>query len=286
MVVFKYCIVHAVGTVLVISRHKKAAHIVKELFIHDVYVKASGASITLISEADLKLWWIKQFLWIKPALVLTHSGIKHLQSFCLSAPSLRMQASANHSIQNKGSAGRCQVLGTQQQDWSHRALVCCLAGISIVYYSNRHGTTHRHITGLSFSVTHPFAIAAAKKINTSVCHWQKHPKRSKNFMSGVVYLAAGRGWMAQSLQESWGRCRCWRETEGRASLERWGRSFLRCAAGRTLGRWRWEACEAHCDSGCGTAPADCAEGWTRCVVAPTPEEALRRDNNILNIILI
>lgn len=55
MVVFKYCIVHAVGTVLVISRHKKAAHIVKELFIHDVYVKASGASITLISEADLKL---------------------------------------------------------------------------------------------------------------------------------------------------------------------------------------------------------------------------------------
>lgn len=182
-------------------------------------------------------------------------------------------------MQNRGSASQCQVVGTHQQDWSPWALVCCLAGISIVYWQQ--STLHNSPSYHRFIIQ--CHIHSAKKIENISLPLANISRKGYQYLDWCcVYLGAGRGWMAQSLQESWGRCHCWQETEGRASLERWGRSSLHCVAGKTLGRWRWEACEVHCDSGCGTAPEDCAEGWTRCVVAPKPEEALRKDN-ILNI---
>ncbi len=109
-----------------------AARIVKQLFIHNVN-QSFKCFITLITEADVMLWWIKQFLWIKPALVLTHSAIKHLLSFCRVHPAYgcRHQQIPRYRAEERGPVPRD---GTQQQDWSHRALVCCLAGISIVYW--------------------------------------------------------------------------------------------------------------------------------------------------------
>ncbi len=48
--------------------------------------------------------------------------------------------------------------GTQQQDWSHRALVCCLAGISIVYWQQ--STLHHSPSYHRFIIQH----------HTSVCN--------------------------------------------------------------------------------------------------------------------
>lgn len=231
------------------------------------------------------LQWIKQFLWINPALVLTHSAIKHCCPSAWVHPANGCRHQQITLMQNRGSAGQCQVMGTHQQDWSPWALVCCLAGISIVYWQQ--STLHNSPSYHGLIIQHHASICdCSSKENTNIS--LPLAKISQTVYQYVdwccVYLGAGRGWMAQSLQESWGRCHCWRETEGRASLERWGRSSLRCVAGKTLERWRLEACEARCDSGCGTALEDCAEGWTRCVVAPKLEEALRKDDNVLNIL--
>lgn len=55
-------------------------------------------------------------------------------------------------------------------------------------------------------------------------------------------------------------CHCWQEKVDKVNLEIWGRSSHRCAAGKTQDRWRSQACVAHCGSGCGIAPKDCAVG--------------------------
>lgn len=90
-------------------------------------------------------------------------------------------------------------------------------------------------------------------------------------------------WRAPSWQESLDKYHCWLEKEDTESLEKWGKSrlLLRCcchphcvAAGRTLERWRSEACVARCGWGYGTVPASCAVGWTRCAVVPGQEGAL------------
>lgn len=88
-------------------------------------------------------------------------------------------------------------------------------------------------------------------------------------------------WKALSWQESLDKYHCWLEKEDMESWERWKKSRLRCccrprcaAAGRTLERWRSGACAARCGWGCGTVPASCAAGWTRCAAVPGQEGEL------------
>ncbi len=120
----------------------------------------------------------------KPALVLTHSainiccpsarvhpayGCRHQQIPRYRAEGARASAKRWHPAAGLKSPGFGVLLS-----WHFYCLLTAidtapLTVISQVYHS---------------APTHPFAIAAAKKINTSVCHWQKHPKRSINIMRG------------------------------------------------------------------------------------------------------
>lgn len=103
--------------------------------------------------------------------------------------------------------------------------------------------------------------------------------------TSLTYLGAGMDWKAPNWQESLDMYRCWLEKEDTESWEKWEKSLLhllhRCccrphcaAAGRTLERWRSGACVARCEWGCGTVPANCAVGWTRCAEVPGQEGAL------------
>lgn len=119
--------------------------------------------------------------------------------------------------------------------------------------------------------------------STKTIAW--HVAQGQLLRAYLPYLGAGMDWRAPSWPGSWGRYRCWLETEDMESWARWEMNRLhlprRCcclphcvAAGRTLERWRSGACAVHCGWDCGIVPANYAVGWTRCAVVPGQGGAL------------